>query len=330
MKFARIILVIAIALALVTSVLVFRYLDTMEEEAETQNMTEVVMSTMKIPPGAKITTDMLKTELVNEGLVRPDTVTEYNQIVGQYAIDHILAGELISKERILEDSYSALEMNLKGNNRAITTRIEAQHSVANLIKPGDFIDIMVYLPAVTETTRISRPNITKLIMQKIEILAIDKNVFRTEQTTVGTEVEESAPQSILVTLSLPVFDIEKLFLAEQEGTLKLALRPIEDNNIYVTDGAVWEELFLNDQGQMKDLFPQFDVIPASDTTIETEGFTYTRYVYYTIQPGDTLRSISYDFYGTEDNYLLLQRVNNIEDVNLIISGTGIRVPVLEQ
>lgn len=329
MKFARIILVIAIALALVTSVLVFRYLDTMEQEAETKNMTEVIMSTIKIPPGAKITTDMLRMELVDEALVRPDTITSYNQIVGQYAIDHILAGELISTERILEDSYSALEMNLKGNNRAITTRVEAQHSVANLIKPGDFVDIMVYLPAISDTNRIARPNITKLIMQKIELLAIDKNVFRTDQSAANSAEEVSAPSSILVTLSIPVFDIEKLFLAEQEGTLKLALRPIEDNNIYVTDGAVWEELFLNDQGQIKDLFPQFDVIPASDTKIETEGFTYTRYIYYTIQPGDTLRSISYDFYGTEDNYRLLQRVNNIEDVNLIISGTGIRVPVLE-
>jgi pilus assembly protein CpaB len=206
--------------------------------------------------------------------------------------------------------------------------VEAQHSVANLIKPGDFVDLMVYLPAISDTNRIARPNITKLIMQKIEILAIDKNVFRTEQSDNNVE-EVSAPASILVTLSIPVFDIEKLFLAEQEGILKLALRPIEDNNIYVTDGAVWEELFVNDQGQIKDLFPQYDVLPASDTQIVTEGFTYTRYIYYTIQPGDTLRSISYDFYGTEDNYRLLQRVNNIEDVNLIISGTGIRVPVLE-
>lgn len=329
MKFARIILVIAIALALITSVMVFRYLDSMEQEAEVKNMTEVVMSNIKIPPGTKITTDMLRTEMVNEELVRLDTITSYDQVVGQYAIDHILAGELISKERILEDSYSALEMNLKGNNRAITTQVEAQHSVANLIKPGDYVDIMVYLPAISDTNRIARPNITKLIMQKIELLAIDKNVFRTEERSLNSEEGPSAPKTILVTLSIPVFDIEKLFLAEQEGTLKLALRPIEDENIYVTDGAVWEELFLNDQGQMKDLFPQFDVIPASDTTIETQGFTYTRYIYYTIQPGDTLRSISYDFYGTEDNYLLLKRANNIEDENLIISGTGIRVPVLE-
>jgi pilus assembly protein CpaB len=328
MKFARTILVIALALALITSVLVFRYLDTIEKEAEIKNMTEVIMSTVKIPPGTKITTEILRTELVDEELVQLDTITSYDQIVGQYAIDHILAGELISKERILEDSYSALEMNLKGNNRAITTRVEAQHSVANLIKPGDFVDLMVYLPAISDTNRIARPNITKLIMQKIEILAIDKNVFRTEQSDNNVE-EVSAPASILVTLSIPVFDIEKLFLAEQEGILKLALRPIEDNNIYVTDGAVWEELFVNDQGQIKDLFPQYDVLPASDTQIVTEGFTYTRYIYYTIQPGDTLRSISYDFYGTEDNYRLLQRVNNIEDVNLIISGTGIRVPVLE-
>ncbi len=326
MKIAKLMLVISLALALIVSALMFRYLEDLKEEASLVDVSEIVVAVQTIAPGTKVTRDMLGTEAVDVSLIRADTIVSYEDIVGFYAIDHILVGEPISNQRILTADSSAIEMNLEGNHRAVTLVLPPQDSVANFISTGDYIDIMVYLAELSDDTRVIRPNIAKLILQKIEVLAINKNAFRQDSRDIDPSVE---PGSIFVTLSIPVFDMEKLYFAEKNGALKIALRPVEDNNIYETDGAVWEDLFVNDQGMIKDFFPQYDIAPPSDNVIVSGNYTYTRSTYYTVQPGDTLRSISMDFYGTEENYTLLQEVNNIGDANLIISGTGIKVPVLE-
>jgi pilus assembly protein CpaB len=49
-----------------------------------------------------------------------------------------------------------------------------------------------------------------------------------------------------------------------------------------------------------------------------------------VQPGDTLKKISTQFYGDESKYNLIKDANNIKDENLILAGEVIKIPILQE
>jgi pilus assembly protein CpaB len=201
--------------------------------------------------------------------------------------------------------------------------VNGESGVSDLIKVGDYVDVIVFLPEIKEAERIVRPDLVKMILQNIEVLAIDKNVYR-------KETEREIPPTHLVTLSVPVFEVEKLALAEDIGNIKLALRPLEGDYLHETEGTIWQEIVLDDFYRMKDLFPQYEVRPVPGTKINTDDYQYEKYYYYTVMHGDTLMKISEKFYGDPEKYILIQQVNRIEDGDEIITGTGIKIPVLKE
>ena len=73
----------------------------------------------------------------------------------------------------------------------------------------------------------------KIILQNIEILAVDKQLNREEKTNDKAIDKEKTLTNFLVTLSVPTSEIEKLVLAESIGSIKLALRPLKDDNTYL-------------------------------------------------------------------------------------------------
>lgn len=314
---------VSFMLAVFSGFLVYMFIQTYAMRSEPEKTT-VVVAAENIYPGTQIVDEMLVDREIPDEALNADVVKDRSSIVGKYTKETIFANEQIQLARISGEAVSALGVNLQGNNRAVTIRSSGAKGVAHLIKPGDYVDVVAYLPAIEGEARIVRPNLTQIILQKSLVLAIDKQIVRDDE--VGTTI----PEGFLVTLAVPIWDVEKLVLAETEGTLSLALRPEGDNNIYRTDGAVWEEIMLDEFDEMKDFFPEYNIRRESDVVIQSGDVSYTSYVFYTIKYGDTLRSIAQDFYGDPNRYVLLKQVNKIDDENLILSGTGIKVPVLEQ
>ena len=87
---------------------------------------------------------------------------------------------------------------------------------------------------------------------------------------------------------------------------------------------------MNDAKEMKNFFPKYKTKSPEEIKDNTTGVNYKKYVYYVIKQGDTLRKISEDFYGDATKYGLLKQINGIWNENLIETGTGIKIPVLEK
>ena len=217
-----------------------------------------------------------------------------------------------------------LSLKIKGNNRAISININGSTGVSDLIKQGDFVDIILFLSEEKDGQKIIRPDLTKILLQNIQVLAIDKALNRE-----GTQ-RVVIPTNYLITLSVPISAAEKLTLAEEIGQLKLVLRPLQPDYIYKTDGATWQKLLLDDLNNMPNLFPEYKTKAAEAKKVSLGNYKFEKYVYYTVKQGDTLQKISRAFYGDPKNYLLIKQVNGIEEQNLIKSGTGIKIPVLEK
>lgn len=322
------IFLVAFLLALMGAGALYVYLRSIEPPKVAEiKTTGIVVAAVDIQSRTQITSNMLQVIQVPEQGIVGTPFKNIDEVVGKYAKENIYTDQQIHPSIIIENISDELTLNINGNNRAITINVNELTGVNGLIKPGDFVDIILFLPQTTENNRI-RPDIAKLFLQNVEVLAINKNSIR--ENIQSTESANPDTGTYYVTLSVPVMDVEMLVLAKDIGSIELALRPLEGDYIYVTEGAIWQELLLNDMNQMKDMAPEYGII-GSDPSQEVAGsYEYDKYIYYVVEFGDTLKSISTKFYGDETYYTLLQQVNRIDDVDMILTGTGIKIPVLKE
>ncbi len=324
--------ILAFILALVGAGSFYLYLSGLEQPTQVQTIeTEsVLVAKVEIPSRTLITEDMIESVEMPKSAVQADGFVNFEDVVGKYSRTTIFPMQQIHTEALIDDISEELSMKITGSNRAMTLSVSGSTGVSKLIKPGDRVDVIVFLPQITEQSRIVRPDIAKIMLQNIEVLAIDQTLYREEPSNVPEAPVEGEVSSYFVTLSVPITEVESLILAKDIGVIDLALRPLEDDNIYVTSGVIWQELLLNDAKQLKDFFPDYEFEGLDEGVIGENEFVYSQYLYYTVEFGDTLQIISNKFYGTPAYVNLLKQVNKIEDENLILAGTGIKIPVLEE
>lgn len=322
-KVARRLFLIALVLALLASGAVFIYLKSLDTVEVEEEKVTILIAAQQIPPRTVITSEMITEIEISEDAAYGSFINDVSKIIGKYSKETISKDERFHEDKIISNIEEELTLKINGNHRAMSINVNGESGVSDLIKPGDFVDVIVSLPQIKESERIIRPDISKMILQNIEVLSIDKNLFR------DTEERVEIPTGYFITLSVPVYDVEKLVLAEDIGDLKLVLRPLEGDFILGTEGTIWEELLLDDFYKMKDMFPQYEIKPVQGSKVNEEDYQYETYYYYTIQYGDTLRTISENFYGDQEKYELIKQVNRIEDEDEIVTGTGIKIPVLE-
>lgn len=322
------IIMLALLLALIGSGALFIYLRSLDQPVVIQNdMRNVVVSKVDIAAFTQITSEMLQVVNVPGDAIIGEPLQNINDVVGKYALDNIYVNQQIHEKSISDSIEDKVGFKVTGSNRAVTVNVNELTGVNGLLKPGDFVDIIIFLPQATENNRV-RADIAKLFLQNIEVLAIDKNYERSIDEKENVTTPEEDDGNYYVTLSVPVMDVEMLILAKDIGSIELALRPTEGDYIYVTEGAIWQELLLNDQNEMKDMAPEYDIIGTETTNSILDSYNYDKYIYYVVEFGDTLKSISQSFYGDESLYTLIQEVNRIDDVDMILTGTGIKIPVL--
>ena len=323
------IFLIAFLIALIGAVSLFLYMKNLEGPKVVEvKTTNIVIAKADIPARTLITDEMLQVVAVPEQGVIGTPFKTTEEIVGKYARESIYINQQIHPNSIVEAITDELSLKIQGNNRAMTINVNGSTGVNGLIKPGDFVDIILFLPQSGSEGLISRPDIAKLFLQNIEVLAVNQQLYRESSAKEDAETADSS--SYYVTLSIPIMDVEMFALAKDIGSVELALRPIDGDFIYVTEGAIWQELLLNDNKEMKDMAPEYGIIGEATKPTIAGTYQYDQYIYYVVNYGDTLKSISLKFYGTEANVQLIQTVNRIDDVNMILTGTGIKIPVLKE
>jgi len=319
-------ILVSLILAVVSSIFVFIYLQSLKTPNITVKERTILVAAETIAPRTVIDKKMVKEIKVPDNAIFKDNIVETSNIVGKYSKEIILKDEGFRKDKLINELNNELSFKIEGNNRGISINVNGSTAVSDLIKQGDFVDIIVSLTEKKDGQKIIRAELSRILLQNIQVLAIDKLLNRDGEQRVAV------PTNYLVTLSVPIFDIEKLTLAEDIGTLKLVLRPLIPDYIHKTEGATWEELILDDNKEMMNLFPEYKTKPAavSIDKVNASDNNYKKYTYYVIKQGETLRKISTAFYGDPAKYVLIKQANGIYDENLIKAGTGIKIPVLEK
>ena len=311
-----------------------------------------------IPSGTEITEEMLAKSTVPKTEIPDGALNKQEYLVGKFSKETIFKGEGFPSQRLYTEADKLLSLRLEPGYRAFSITMTQFGAVADLLRPGDRVDIFVYLKELQGTETSVRPDIAKLLLQNIEVLAIRK------ETQKETPPPEELPDIYAVTLAVPVKDIEKLFLAEETGIMKVALRPNDDESTYASYGVVWQELLLDKDLNIRNMAPEYKTVddlnklnqailnqtqptapqpgttavspvgsngqPATQPTTTTKPTNPTvvkKYDMYTVQPGDTLMSISRKFFnGSASHYDDIMKINGLKDATLK-PGQKLKIPV---
>ncbi len=222
--------ILAAVLAVVTGILAFIWF-TRQGQVPQEDMVSVVVAATDIPSRMPITRDMLVLRDLPADAVHPQAAVDPDALVGLMPNGPILKDETILLGRLIRPGEKAAGFTglIPAGRRAFTLFVDEMSGVANLIRPGDRVDVYISVaavePAEAAAARDEQRNPTgrtfsRLLLQDIEVLAIGSK----SAISLASEIEPY--QS--VTLALLPGEGNQLNLALVEGRARLVLRPVGD------------------------------------------------------------------------------------------------------
>ncbi len=223
-----IIIGVAVLLGLVAVYLANSYFSGVEEQqarvAEEQQLVRVAVAAQDLEFGSPLTSESVR--LVNwpAQSVPPGAITDLNRFQGtDVAIRPIAQGEPILVSRISE--RAVLSENIPEDMRAMTIPVSDVNGVAGFVTPGDVVDIIM-TRALDGGSNNTSQQITSVVMENVQVLAIDKR----------SSENSTEPQSLeMATMLVDQYGAQKLALATRVGSLSLALRNVENQNVGSTE-----------------------------------------------------------------------------------------------
>jgi len=221
------VVVVAILLALLASVGVYRYLSETGRAVEEARLKTVaiVVATVDIPVGATINANQVAITAWSKDLYPKDSFSEMKSVVGRTVRRDFLRGEPIVESKLVPAGKGGglLSFLVDEGKRAFTIRVNEVVGVGGFIVPDTRVDVILTTSPSAGSERIS-----KIILENMKVLAAGQIV----------EQKENKPITVnTVTLSVTPEEAEKLALAGNDGVIQLVLRNFMDTDNVVTLGA---------------------------------------------------------------------------------------------
>jgi len=248
------VLLLALFLGLISAVLVYVYLSQAggEKTAASGDTKQVLVAREDIPVATRITDSMVELKAIPVDAVHPDSFSSTEGVVGNMARYPIAAGEQVLSDRVAASSVTLREGEelplpyiVAEGKRAVSVSTSALIGAGGLIRPGDYVDVIL-------TLKLGDDQIGRIILQNLEVLALDQKVEKVapkfeegQEERTPTGEGETKPEAVTVTLAVAPVEGEVLTVAEEcagnfGGRLALALRPFGEHNTVETR-STWPE-----------------------------------------------------------------------------------------
>lgn len=218
---------IAILLALLASVGIYRYLSEkgrLAEEARLQTV-GIVVAVVEIPLGTTINANQVAVTAWPKDLYPKDSFADPKLVVGRAVKRDFLRGEPIIESKLVPSGKGGglLSLIVPEGKRAFSLRVNEVVGVGGFIVPDTKVDVIL-----TTVPPGSNERVSKMILENVPVLAAGQVV----------EQKENKPITVnTVTLSVTPDEAERLALASNDGTIQLVLRNFMDSDNVVTVGA---------------------------------------------------------------------------------------------
>ena len=220
---------VAVVIALMTSLLVYGYIQRKGEVKEVAvEIQPVVVAAVDLSWGTRITSEMLKKANFLKGSLTTGYFSDPDLVVGRVLIYPVKVNEPVFESRLapVEVKTGGVAAVITPRKRAFAVKVDKVIGVSGFIHPGNRVDILMTLA----TGRTFNP-VTKTILENILVLAVGS------ETKERRGLEEKSSPADVITLEVTPEEAEKLALAATEGRLQLALRNFSDTENIVTHGT---------------------------------------------------------------------------------------------
>jgi len=220
---------VAVVIALMTSLLIYGYMQrngkSQEAAAETQ---PVVVAAVDLSWGTRITNEMLKKTNFLKGSLTTGYFSDPALVVGRVLIYPVKVSEPIFESRLapVEEKTGGVAAVISPKKRAFAVKVDKVIGVSGFIHPGNRVDVLMTLG-----TGRAFNAVTKTILENIRVLAVGS------ETKERKASEEKSSPTDVITLEVTPEEAEKLALATTEGRLQLALRNFSDTENIATHGT---------------------------------------------------------------------------------------------
>jgi len=225
---------IAIIVALITSLLIYGYLQRkgrpQERVIETQ---PVVVAAVDLSWGTALTNEMLKKVDFLKGSLTGGYFSDPSSLVGRVLIYPAKVNEPIFESRLapMSDKTGGVAAVITPKKRAVAVKVDKVIGVSGYIHPGNRVDVLITLG----TGKTYAP-VTKTVLENVLVLAVGS------ETKERKGFEEKSSPTDVITLEVTPEEAEKLALAATEGKLQLALRNSSDTENVITQGTTLSNL----------------------------------------------------------------------------------------
>ena len=237
---------VAIGIALITTVLVYQWLqgqrvtETVAPEVVIEGV-NVAVASGDIPWGTPLTEESVRMVPYPESSVPHGHFTDRSLLKGR-----VILANLKKHEAILDSKLAPIDIKTGGvvavmdpNKRAMAVKVNEIVGLPGFVQPGDRVDIMGTFDKPS-SQRNQNKLITKVVLENTLVLAV------------GTQMErkkgEDEPVAVkVITLEVTLDAAEKLAMAENGGKLRLALRSPLNPDIKKTTGADFNVLVKSHQ-----------------------------------------------------------------------------------
>lgn len=278
--FLRVLAALMVIVAIVTAWLGYRVsnkkpIDTLEVVVPSYAQ---IVARVDVPAGHVLTATDL--DIVTTQQHDKRTFSDTQSLIGKVTTMAVIKGAVFKTSHFPNNSL--LAQTLASHERAVAIKVNEVIGVGGFIKPGDYVDVLLYLRADRENGEVSS---AQVVLTNVKVLAYGALITEMESSQedeltqpvpnkLGTGSNRSDPKkekdSRSAILAVADQDVSKLMLADSSGVLRLALRsgPLQSELLQdATASAASDNQFirLGDVSQPSDLHSKTTVAPSTVT-----------------------------------------------------------------
>jgi len=212
------ILIAAGVVGIATAALIWAWMRKQSEQSE-MNKQEVVVAAVAIKPYTPITENMITVKRMDKDFLADRAATRKQDVVGKVTVDAYKESDQIRLTSLTtKDRAPGLAYVIPEGKRALTIRVDDVKGVGYSVHPGDRADILA-----TYRDPVSGQQMTQIILQRLEVLAIDEAKMDTAKGDKGA--------TKCVTFAVTPEEAAKLTVTDMEGALRMVLRSAADKSL---------------------------------------------------------------------------------------------------
>ncbi|OHB72074.1 MAG: Flp pilus assembly protein CpaB [Planctomycetes bacterium RBG_13_63_9] len=234
-------LVLALGCGLVASIGITQVMANRDakSDAPTGDSQAVFVAMESIPMGEVLTPQVLRLENWPKDKVPSGALSKIEDVEGRRSRTRLYEGEPILENKLYGkgDSGGGVAMRIPKGYRAVPVKVDDVSGGADMILPGDRVDVVVYLSPKRGSAGITEAS-TQTLLEDIKVFAVDSTV-EIDSTEAGSEPMNAKTISLQVTPE----QAAKLTLASQLGKIILVMRSPDDPDIVKTKPVSAADLF---------------------------------------------------------------------------------------